>query len=135
MILTALKIPGGEILELGRRVLHPSYRGGHAMQPALGGACILCGAPRDRDPFRRGKDFTGTQADALAEPLSLPAPRYLAPPNCGHGLWPKARQKMEPDSPRIAEPSTGDGKMPSLIKAYLRLGGCVGEGPYPIHDF
>lgn len=26
-------------------------------------------------------------------------------------------------------------QMPSLIKAYLRLGGCVGEGAYIDHDF
>ena len=26
-------------------------------------------------------------------------------------------------------------QMPSLIKAYLRLGGCVGEGAFIDHDF
>jgi putative hemolysin len=72
--------------------------------------------------------FHGTDTAALAEPLSLLHHRHLAPPE----LRVRAREYAPMDLIPEAELDRRKAMLavPSLIKAYLRLGGTVGEGAY-----
>lgn len=127
--LDTLLATGRPLLELGRSCLHPDYRGGmgmfhlwHALARYVEehGIEILFGVA----------SFHGTDSDALAAPLSLLHHRHLAPPD----LRVRARDCGAVDMDRIA-PGALDRRaamlaVPALIKAYLRLGGFVGQGAY-----
>ena len=127
--LTPLLQTGRPMMELGRSCLRKPYRGGAAMfylWQALAqhvthqGAEILFGTA----------SFAGTDLRALTAPLSLLRREHLAqarlrPTAIGAGAVPLgASGEFEID--RLAALRA----MPALIKAYLRLGGCVGEGAY-----
>ena len=75
--------------------------------------------------------FHGTDVDALAAPLSLLHHRHLAPPELRVRAQPSAFQRMD----LIADDALDRRQVPSLIKAYLRLGGFVGEGAFIDHAF
>ena len=125
--LTPLVQSGRKLLELGRSCLDPAYRGGAAMHH-LWGAWARYVAEHEIDVLFGVASFHGTDTATLAEPLSPLHHRHLAPPE----LRVRAREIASMDL--IAEPDLDRRKamlaVPSLIKAYLRLGGCVGEGAY-----
>lgn len=130
--LTPLLTSGRPLLELGRSCLHRDYRGGDAMyhlwqgladHVARRGIGILFGVA----------SFHGTDPARHAAALSLLHYTHLAPA----GLRVRARrfQRMDLVPPdRIDRRATMVG-IPALIKAYLRLGGFVGEGAYVDHAF
>ena len=72
--------------------------------------------------------FHGTDVQRLAEPLSLLYHRHLAPLN----LRVRSRefQTMDLVPPEDVDRRRAMVAVPSLIKAYLRLGGHVGEGAF-----
>ena len=118
---------GRKLLELGRSCLDPAYRGGTAMHH-LWAALAGYVAEHEIDVLFGVASFHGTDTAALAEPLSLLHHRHLAPPE----LRVRVREYAPMDL--IPEPELDRRKamlaVPSLIKAYLRLGGTVGEGAY-----
>ncbi|MDF3384175.1 MULTISPECIES: GNAT family N-acetyltransferase [Sulfitobacter] len=118
---------GRKLLELGRSCLDPAYRGGTAMHH-LWAALAGYVAEYEIEVLFGVASFHGTDTAALAEPLSLLHHRHLAPPE----LRVRAREYAPMDL--IPEPELDRRKamlaVPSLIKAYLRLGGTVGEGAY-----
>ncbi|WP_410216906.1 GNAT family N-acyltransferase [Paracoccus sp. (in: a-proteobacteria)] len=132
--LTPLRNSGRPLLELGRSCVDPEHRGGAAMflmWNALAdyvldhGIQILFGVA----------SFHGTDVPMLAPSLSWLHHKHLAPPE----LRPRAREAgfhpmdlIEPDQLDRREAMIA---MPALIKAYLRLGGMVGEGAYVDRDF
>ncbi|MEP1768272.1 MAG: GNAT family N-acyltransferase [Sulfitobacter sp.] len=132
--LSKLKASGKNLLELGRSCLHPDYRGGVAMHCLWAGLADYV-ATHDIDILFGVASFHGTDADALAAPLSLLHTRHLAPPE----LRVKARQAqyqpMDIIDPAGLDRRAAMVQVPSLIKAYLRLGGWVGEGAYVDHQF
>jgi len=107
--LSALKTSNRKLMELGRSCLHRDYRGGMAMY------------------------HHGTDVDALAQSLSHLHHAHLAPV----GLRPKAvkMQRMDLLAPDQIDRSKAMKGTPALIKAYLRLGGMVGEGAFIDHAF
>jgi len=72
--------------------------------------------------------FHGTDPNALAQPLSHLHHAHLAPAD----LRPKARsyQKMDLLAKEAVDRPAAMKAVPSLIKAYLRLGGVVGDGAF-----
>ncbi|MBV1867340.1 MAG: ornithine-acyl-ACP acyltransferase, partial [Marinosulfonomonas sp.] len=74
--------------------------------------------------------FHGVDLDQLAEPLSYLHASHLAP----HELRVTARgpnaRAMNIKASDAIDRARALRVMPPLIKAYLRLGGCVGEGCY-----
>jgi putative hemolysin len=74
--------------------------------------------------------FVGTDVEALAQPLTLLQQKYLVPlsirPKTVAAHYIPLRQLPEAHVDRIAALRA----MPALIKAYLRLGGGVGDGAY-----
>lgn len=125
---------GRNLLELGRSCLHRDYRGGigmHVLWSALAqyvkahGVEILFGVA----------SFHGTDIDRLAAPLSLLHERHLAPANLRVRALEKSFQRMDLVDEAELDRKAAMRQIPSLIKAYLRLGGCVGEGAFVDHAF
>jgi len=127
-----LRRSGRRLLELGRSCVDADYRGGTAMYHLWQGLADYVEKRRIEVLFGVAS-FHGTDPAAVAAPLSLLHHRHLAPPE----LRVRARdfQPMdllrEADLDRVA--ALRD--MPALIKAYLRLGGTVGEGAFIDHAF
>ena len=74
--------------------------------------------------------FHGVDAQALAQPLSWLHHNHLAPPEIRPRAHPEGYQAMAlvPEE-ALARRAAMTG-MPALIKAYLRIGGLIGEGAY-----
>lgn len=132
--LSVLKADGRKLLELGRSCLHRDYRGGMAMYHLWTGLADYV-ARHDIGILFGVASLHGTDTRALAAPLSLLHHNHLAPPD----LRVCARQEhFQPMN--LIEAATLDRRgamlaVPALIKAYLRLGGFVGEGAYVDHAF
>ncbi|QBF31954.1 GNAT family N-acetyltransferase [Thalassococcus sp. S3] len=125
---------GRRLLELGRSCLHPDYRGGTAMYHLWAALAAYVETHKIEVLFGVAS-FHGTDIPALAQPLSMLHHNHLAPP----ALRVRARQAQY-QSMNLVAPEDLDRRRamletPALIKAYLRLGGCVGEGAYIDHAF
>ena len=79
--------------------------------------------------------FHGTDIHKLAAPLSLLHERHLAPQKLRVKALDKSFQSMDLVDATDLDRKAAMRQIPSLIKAYLRLGGCVGEGAFIDHDF
>lgn len=132
--LSVLKDGGRQLLELGRSCLHPDWRGGTAMfhlWTALAGYVA-----RHRIDILFGvASFHGTDPGALAQPLSMLHHRHLAPAELRVRAWPDRFQRMDLVTPGDLDRRRAVREMPTLIKAYLRLGGFVGDGACVDHAF
>ena len=132
--LEVLKASGRPLLELGRSCLHVEARGGTAMHHLWQGLATYVAEHRIEVLFGVAS-FHGTDIGALAEPLSMLHHRHLAPP----ALRTRARgdtvQRMDLVPPETIDRRRAMVAVPSLIKAYLRLGGVVGEGAFIDHAF
>lgn len=125
---------GRRILELGRSCVHPDYRGGMAMY-YLWSALARYVTQHHIEVLFGVASFHGTDMDALAQPLSLLHHRHLAPPELRVRAIEKSFQNMALIDDAHLDRRAAMVQVPSLIKAYLRLGGCVGEGAYVDHAF
>lgn len=132
--LTVLKQSGRSILELGRSCLHPAYRGGIAMHQLWAGLAKYV-ATHGIEILFGTASFRGTDVAALAQPLSLLRHVYLAPENLRVRALEGAYQTMDLIPADTLDRRRAMVQIPSLIKAYLRLGGCVGDGAFVDHDF
>lgn len=125
---------GRPLLELGRSCVHRDYRGGAAMLHLWNGVARYI-QEHEVEVLFGVASFHGTDVRALAHPLSLLADRHLAPSDL------RVRARADHYQPMDLLPTAAiDRKRamletPSLIKAYLRLGGFVGEGAYVDHAF
>lgn len=132
--LTTLLTSGRRLLELGRSCLHRDYRGGMAMYHLWSGLARYIETHRI-DVLFGVASFHGTDAPALAAPLSLLHHRHLAPPELRVRAQPEAFQPMDLVAEQDLDVRAAMLQVPSLIKAYLRLGGFVGEGAFVDHAF
>ncbi|MBK0328480.1 GNAT family N-acetyltransferase [Rhodobacteraceae bacterium F11138] len=132
--LGALKSSGRPLLELGRSCLHRDFRGGMAMYHLWNGLAryvqehgieILFGVA----------SFHGTDPAALAQPLSMLRHGHLAPPGLRVRALPQHYQSMDLVPQEQLDRVAAMKATPALIKAYLRLGGFVGDGAYVDHGF
>ncbi|WP_146345287.1 GNAT family N-acetyltransferase [Phaeobacter marinintestinus] len=132
--LTVLKNSGRKLLELGRSCLHRDFRSGMAMYHLWNGLSDYVTRHKIEVLFGVAS-FHGTNIATLAKPLSMLHHNHLAPPDLRVRAQAEHFQSMDlvPEDQlnrRLAMVET-----PALIKAYLRLGGFVGEGAYIDHDF
>ncbi|WP_298863476.1 GNAT family N-acyltransferase [uncultured Sulfitobacter sp.] len=132
--LTPLKSSGRRLLELGRSCLHPDFRGGTAMHALWSGLARYVAA-HQIDIMFGVASFHGTDIGALAAPLSLLHHRHLVPLNLRVTAHKGAYQKMNLIEEHALDRAAAMVQVPSLIKAYLRLGGCVGQGAFVDHTF
>lgn len=133
--LTLLRSSGRRLLELGRSCVEAGQRGGTAMfllWNALADYVLLHGI----EVLFGVASFHGTDIERLRMPLAWLHHRHLAPEALrvralpGHhyqGMNLVAAADLDQRAAMVA--------MPALIKAYLRLGGFVGEGAYIDREF
>ena len=117
----------GEILELGRSCVEPSYRS-RSVMPLLWSGIAAYVFHYDIALMFGCASLSGTDPDALAAPLSYLYHRHLAPPE----LRPRALERRYVEMNRLPrdaiDPAQTISALPPLIKGYLRLGGFVGDG-------
>lgn len=132
--LTPLLRLGRETVELGRSCVHPDYRGGiamHLLWSGLGEYVIGHGI----EVMFGVASFPGTDVDAIAHPLSQLHHAHLAPSDLRVRAVADHFVPMDRLPPDQIDARLAVRMMPPLIKAYLRLGGVVGEGAFVDHDF
>lgn len=132
--LSVLKASGRKLLELGRSCLHRDYRGGTAMFHLWNGLADYVARHKIEILFGVAS-FHGTDAQALAEPLSMLHHKHLAPPDLRVRALTRHFQPMDLIAPGDLDRRKAMLQVPSLIKAYLRLGGFVGDGAYIDREF
>jgi L-ornithine Nalpha-acyltransferase len=132
--LDCLKSSGRKLLELGRSCLHRDFRGGSAMYHLWGGLARYV-EDYKIDILFGVASFHGTDVTRLAKPLSVLHQAHLAPPELRVRALPGHFQPMNLIPPEQLDRRRAMVEMPALIKAYLRLGGYVGEGAYMDHAF
>lgn len=132
--LTPLRQSGRRLVELGRSCVDPAYRGGSGMF-LLWNALADYVLAHDIEILFGVASFHGTRIEPLAQALSWLHHHHLAPA----ALRPVARaphyQRMDLITPEALDRRAAMTAMPALIKAYLRLGGVVGDGAWIDHDF
>ncbi|WP_147105032.1 GNAT family N-acetyltransferase [Tateyamaria sp. syn59] len=132
--LTPLRATGRRLLELGRSCVHPAYRGGPAMYHLWNGLAAYVAEHRIDIMFGVAS-FHGTDVQRLAQPLSLLHHRHLAPQELRVQARAPHAVSMDLLPENEIDRRAAMVEVPALIKAYLRLGGMVGEGAYVDHGF
>lgn len=127
--LSVLEGSGRRLLELGRSCLHPDYRGGAAMYLLWQALAHYIQDARIEVLFGVAS-FHGTDVRALAEPLSLLHARYFAPPDLRVTAHASGAHPMDLIDERNLDRRVAMSAIPALIKAYLRLGGFVGQDAF-----
>lgn len=127
--LTPLKTSGKRLLELGRSCVAREYRGGPALFHMWAGLAKYV-IEEGYDVLFGTASFFGADVSRHAEALSLLHHRHLAPVELRARALPEHFQSMN-----LVEEDQIDRKramlaIPPLIKAYLRMGGTVGEGAF-----
>ena len=127
--LTPLLASGRRLLELGRSCVHADHRGGTAMFHLWNGLADYV-LDRGIEVLFGVASFHGTDIAALAEPLSWLHHHHLAPPDMRVRARPPHRQDMDLIPADRLDRKSAMAATPALIKAYLRLGGFVGDGAF-----
>lgn len=132
--LSKLKDSGRTLLELGRSCLDPAYRGGAAMFH-LWNALAEFAQEHQIELMFGVASFHGADIDKLSAPLSLLHHRHLAADALRVRALEISFQSMNLIPEAKIDRRTAMLEVPALIKAYLRLGGVVGEGAFIDRDF
>ena len=127
--ISALMASGRRVMELGRSCLAEGYRGGAAMYHLWNGLAQYV-ADHDIEILFGVASFHGTDADTLAQPLSLLYHRHLAPEALRVRALPEHFQPLNLIPEEQIDRRAAMLQVPALIKAYLRLGGFVGDGAF-----
>jgi len=125
---------GKRLLELGRSCVHIDHRGGTAMFHLWNGLADYV-LDRGIEVLFGAASFHGTDVAALAEPLSYLHHHHLAPPDMRVRALPPNRQEMNLIPADRLDRKAAMVATPALIKAYLRLGGFVGDGAWIDREF
>jgi putative hemolysin len=132
--LSPLLHSGRRLLELGRSCVHADHRGGTAMFHLWNGLAEYV-LDRGIEVLFGAASFHGTDIAALAQPLAWLHHHHLAPPAMRVSALPPHRQEMDLVPAERLDRRAAMAATPTLIKAYLRLGGFVGDGAWIDRDF
>ncbi len=124
-----LKASGRKLVELGRSCVHPDYRGGAAMLLLWNGLADFV-LERGIKVMFGAASFHGTDPAPLAQALTYLHHHHLAPPSLRVRAKGRHRQEMALLDPQSVTRAAAMAQVPALIKAYLRLGGFVGDGAF-----
>ncbi len=127
--LTPLRASGRRLLELGRSCVHPDYRGGPAMF-LIWNALADYVLERGIEVLFGVASFHGTDPQALRQPLACLHHFHLAPPELRVRARSGQFQTMDLMPAHAVDRRAALSAMPALLRAYLRLGGVVGEGAF-----
>ena len=129
-----LRASGRELLELGRSCVDAGYRGGPAMF-LLWNALAEYVLEHGVEVLFGVASFHGTDIEALKGPLSWLHHRHLAPEALRVRALSDHYQRMDLVPEDQLDRREAMVAMPALIKAYLRLGGFVGDGAFIDREF
>lgn len=132
--LTPLRDSGRKLLELGRSCIHPDHRGGTGMFH-LWNALADYVLERGIEVLFGVASFHGTDVAPLTPALAYLHHHHLAPPFLRVRAREEGFQRMDLLPPEALDRKAAMAATPALIKAYLRLGGFVGEGAFVDHAF
>ncbi len=132
--LSPLTGQGRKAVELGRSCVAAEYRGTVAMH-LLWSALADYVRLHDIRLLFGVASFHGTDPAPIAHALSHLHYNHLAPDDIRVRALPAAFLPMDILPPGKVDRTSALAQLPALIKAYLRLGGCVGEGAFIDHDF
>jgi putative hemolysin len=127
--LTPIAASGRPSVELGRSCVAPEHRGGPAMHLLWNGLANYV-IERQIELLFGVASFHGTDPAPLAEPLAFLHHEHLAPPDLRVRAQPEHYLDMNLMPREAIDPARALQGIPPLIKAYLRLGGFVGEGAF-----
>jgi len=127
--LNPLRQTGRRLLELGRSCVHRDFRGGTAMFQLWSGLARYV-LEREIEVMFGVASFHGIDPQPLAQPLSYLHLHHLAPPDLRVRAVTSGFQKMDLLPPDRVDRKAAMLAIPALIKAYLRLGGVVGDGAF-----
>lgn len=127
--LTVLKSSGRRLLELGRSCVHADFRGGTAMYHLWNGLADYV-LERGIEVMFGVASFHGVDLAALRMPLAYLHHHHLAPEALRVRVQPAHFQTMDLMPKAEVNRVAAMAATPALIKAYLRLGGFVGEGAF-----
>ncbi len=125
---------GRPVVELGRTCVHPDYRNGSAMFQLWGGLAEYV-LKRGIEILFGVASFHGTDPDALDQPLSYLHHYHLAPEHLRVSAIGESAARTNRLPKDRVERLVAIKALPSLIKAYLRLGGFIGDGAFVDRDF
>jgi putative hemolysin len=117
----------GEILELGRSCVDPTYRSGATMQLLWRGIAEYV-FYYDISIMFGCASLPGTDPEKLRLPLAYLYHHHLAAPALRARAVPERYVSMDLLPPEQIKISEARQSLPPLIKGYLRLGGFVGDG-------
>lgn len=123
-----------QLLELGRSCVDKDHRGGVAMYLLWNGLSDYV-LQHEIDVLFGVASFHGTDVNAIAQSLSFLNHNHLAPPELRVKVREDHFQTLDLVSPEEIDRVAAMAQTPALIKAYLRLGGFIGEGAYIDHHF
>ena len=129
-----LRLSGRRLVELGRSCVDPAHRGGTGMFHLWNGLAEYVLA-RGIEVLFGVASFHGTDVQALAPQLAWLHHHHLAPPDMRVVARPPGAVAMDLIPPGQLDRKAAMAGMPALIKAYLRLGGFVGQGAYVDRPF
>ncbi|MCV2871151.1 GNAT family N-acetyltransferase [Defluviimonas sp. WL0050] len=129
-----LKKSGRTLLELGRSCVDADYRGGPAMF-LLWNALADYVLEHGIEVLFGVASFHGTDIETLKMPLSWLHHHHLAPEALRVRALPAHYQRMDLVPADQLDRRQAMVAMPALIKAYLRLGGFVGDGAFIDREF
>ncbi|GAB4260648.1 MAG: GNAT family N-acetyltransferase [Pararhodobacter sp.] len=129
-----LRASGRKLVELGRSCVHRDHRRGASMLLLWKGLADYVLARRIEIMFGVAS-FSGTDPARHALALSWLHAHHLAPPALRVRVHAEHAQRMDLMPVTEADRPGALAAIPPLIRAYLRLGGFVGEGAFVDHDF
>lgn len=126
--------PRRRFLELGRSCVLPDYRGKRIVELLWQGIWAYC-LHHGIDVMTGCASFPGTVPAAHAEPLSFLAQNCRADAAWDVRALPERYSQMDLMPAEAVANRSALASMPPLIKAYLRLGGRIGDGCVVDRDF
>ncbi|WP_339948667.1 GNAT family N-acyltransferase [uncultured Albimonas sp.] len=132
--LSLLETCGRDAVELGRSCVGAEVRGGAAMHLLWTGLGEFVTARKIEIMFGVAS-FHGADPEPLAHALSFLHHNHLAPEDLRVRARPENYAAMDLLPADEVDRKQAARQIPALIKAYLRLGGFVGEGAWVDHDF
>jgi L-ornithine Nalpha-acyltransferase len=132
--LSALTSSKRNLLELGRSCVDANYRGGVAVYLLWNGLAEYV-LRHQIDVLFGVASYHGTNIAPIAQSLSFLYQNHLAPPELRVQVGPDFHQQMDIIEKSKIDRVVAMAQTPALIKAYLRLGGSIGDGAFIDHDF
>ncbi|CAK7192988.1 hypothetical protein COMNV_01199 [Commensalibacter sp. Nvir] len=132
--LTLLKEHPGNLLEVGRSCVDQNYRNRQAMKLLWEGIALYIFINKI-DILFGCASLPGTDYKKHIESLTYLYHAHLAPPALRVSALPNRKVEMLGCDPHTLNKRSCLVRLPTLIKGYLRLGGCVGDGAVIDEEF